>query len=155
MNSILEHLGLQGLSGQFASATGSEVAELEAQIGFKLPESYKEFLKEFGASLFTESVGFRSVEPSPWAVDGVESFDVFYGMSKIPSSDVRSVNRRLLNGIPSRTIAIGHDAGSNLILLSATGDICFFDRDSGRTFRSAKDFDAFINSFMARQPTMR
>jgi hypothetical protein len=153
MNSHLENLGLQGASGQFVRATDGQIGELEKQIGFTLSESYKTFLKHFGASLFAENAGFRALENSPWAVNGVESFDVFYGISEIPAFDVLSVNRRLRNSIPGQTIAIGHDPGSNLVLLSATGEVLFFDRDSGRTFRTATNFDSFVESFVARNPT--
>jgi hypothetical protein len=153
MNSHLEHLGLQGMSGHFVTATDAQVAELEKQTGFTLSESYKTFLKRFGASVFTENAGFRALETSPWAVDGVESFEVFYGISETPASDVRSVNRWLRNSIPSQTIAIGHDPGSSLILLSDTGEVLFFERDSGRTFRIAANFDGFVDSFIARHPT--
>ena len=74
MNPHLEHLGLQGLTGHFLGATDDEITEFESQIGFTLPKGYRSFLKRFGASLFTENVGFKALEPSPWAVDGIESF---------------------------------------------------------------------------------
>jgi hypothetical protein len=143
----MESLSLQGLSGQFVKATGEYIADLERLCGFHLSSVYKEFIQRYGASLFGEQCGFRSLTPSPWSVGGMESFDVFYGMAEKPQFDLVRNNTRLRNTIPPKTIAIGHDPGSNLILLDADGAVQFFDRESGQQYLCSKDFGAFLNAF--------
>lgn len=145
--SDLESLSLQGVSGPFVGATAEYIADLERLCGFHLPDDYKEFIQRYGASLFAEQCTFRSLTPSPWSVDGMEAFDVFYGMAEQPHADLIRSYIRLRNTIPPKTIAIGHDPGSNLILLDADGAVQFFDRESGQRYLCAKDFGEFLNAF--------
>jgi hypothetical protein len=145
----MESLGLQGLTGRFVGAGEKYLVELERECSFSLPTDYKDFLKRYGASLFVQEVGFRPLVASPWAVDEVESFDVFYGVSDKPEFDLLRSNIRLRNVIPGRAIAIGYDPGSNLILLNADGTVCFFDRETGRLSLCATDFRSFLDSFQA------
>jgi hypothetical protein len=147
----MDALGLQGITGRFIGADKAYVIKLEEQAGFRLPDSYSEFITKYGASLFADVVGFRSEAPSPWAVDGVEAFDVFYGMSERPHLDILRVNIRLHDVIPHGLIAIAHDPGSNLILLDDSGEIYFVDRETGERFLCARDFGSFLNSFEARR----
>lgn len=139
--------GLQGITGKFIGASEAYIAELEQQSGFTLPLQYKDFLRNYGASIFMDAVEFQPLIPSPWAVNGAESFDGFYGMSERTNCDVLGVNRRLRNDLPADTIAIGNDPGANLILLSKSGEVLFFDRDSAKCFLCAKDFAGFLDSF--------
>ncbi len=147
----IESLGLQGITGGFVGADDEYIVTLESLAGFRLPDGYREFLKKRGASLFSEDMAFRPLVPSPWAVNGMESFDLFYGMSEDPGFDVSRVNIRLQGAIPERTIAIGHDPGSNHVVLDASGAIYFFDRDSARVFLCAKSFEEFLASFGPRR----
>jgi hypothetical protein len=142
-------LGLQGKFGDFVPAVDEDIAAVEEGLRVKLPDEYKVFLKRYGASLFGADVGFRSNEPSPWAVNGVESFDLFYGVSDDPGFDLRQINERLRGDIPVGAIAIGHDPGSNLILLS-DGEVLFFDKETGSTYRIAQSFGKFLSSFELR-----
>ena len=143
-------LGLQGVTGQFIGADDRYLVELETVAGFGLPDRYKEFLARYGASLFHEDVVFLPIVLSPWAVDGMESLDVFYGASETPQFDVRRVNTRLRGVLPPGTIAIAHDSGSNLVVLDSHGEIHFMDRDTGRLSLCARDFDSFLASFRVR-----
>jgi len=94
---------------------------------------------------------FSSIEPSPWSVDQNECFDLFYGCSPDPGFDLCRINTRLKGDIPEGTIAIGHDPGSNLILLAwNTNQVLFFDKETGKTFLIAANFDNFLNSFHRR-----
>ncbi len=145
-----KELGLRGITSRFVGASDEYIAGLEGQAGFRLPDCYKGFIRDVGASLFSEDSGFRPLVPSPWAVNGVESFDVFYGMSEKLAVDLRRVNSRLQGVIGTGRIAIGHDPGSNLILLDASGAVYFFDRETGQEFLCAKDFASFLASFEPR-----
>ena len=142
-------LGLQRVFGEFAPASDGDIAATEADLQVKLPYDYRIFLKHYGASLFGADVGFRSREASPWAVNGVESFDLFYGVADDSDFDLRQINERLRGDIPAGTIAIGHDPGANLILLSGS-DVLFFDRETGKTYEIAESFGAFLRSFELR-----
>ena len=150
MELINVKFGLQGITGKFVGASDSYIVELEQQFGFTLPRSYREFLQKFGASLFTEDVGFRPIEPSPWAVNGMESFDGFYGMSHDPRFDLQRVNTRLRGVVAEMMTVIGHDPGSNLLLLSASGEVYFYDRETGKQYLCARDFGSFLSSFEKR-----
>jgi len=103
---LINDLGLQGVKGDFEPASDAQIIETETNLKLRLPGEYKKFLREFGASLFTEDVVFTPKEPSPWAVDGNECFDVFYGVSADPGFDLCLVNTRLKGDIPTQTIAI-------------------------------------------------
>ena|SRR5690348_3534175 len=153
MKQNLEELGLEGLTGTFIGATDEYIANTERQISFRLPDDYRDFLKRYGASLFNEDFGFRPKEPSPWASGGIETIDIFYGMSARSASDLLQVNVRLRNVIGDRSIAIGHDPGSNLVLLDDSGAVFFFDRETGRRFLAAPNFQEFLDSFEPQHST--
>src|ERR1700683_2635640 len=106
MKQHLEALGLQGVTGQFLGASSEYVLQLEKQAGFRLPDDYRDFIELYGASLFTADVGFRALVASPWAVNGIESFDVFYGMSDNVRFDLQRINIRLGEIIAVRSIAL-------------------------------------------------
>lgn len=148
---LINSFGLQGVKGGFEGASEAQINETEKSIKSSLPEEYRKFLREFGASLFTDDVVFTPIEPSPWAVGGDECFDAFYGISADPGFDLCRVNARLKGNLPNETIAIGHDSGSNLILLSlATHQILFLDKETGKTYVIAADFENFLKSFHHR-----
>jgi hypothetical protein len=148
---LVKNLGLQGVKGDFQGASIADMAEAERSLNLRLPDDYRNFLQEFGASLFTEDVVFTPLEPSPWSVGRNECFDVFYGISADSGFDLCRVNSRLKGNIPVGTIAIGHDSGSNLILLSlGANEIRFFDKETGATFLIAVGFTDFLNSFHLR-----
>jgi hypothetical protein len=146
------NLPLKGVTGEFERASNAQIAELEKKLNVKLPEDYLDFLQKFGPSLFTEDVVFTSIESSAWAVNGDECFDLFYGVSANAGCDLCNINVRLVGDIPSKAIAIGHDSGSNLILLKLdTDQVLFFDKETGKTFLIACGFNAFLKSFRRRE----
>jgi hypothetical protein len=148
---LVNELGLQGVTGEFEKASESDIAKLESQIGATLPREYREFLGLCGPCLFENDVVFDSVQHSPWTSDGAEMLDVLYGVSSDPGFDVGSVNTRLKNDLPKQVIAVGHDPGSNLILMSIeNGDVQFLDKDTGKTYLIAQNFGAFLQSFRLR-----
>lgn len=148
-------LGLQGITGPFIGASECYIASVEQRFGFILPPQYREFLRKIGASVFSEDVGFRPIEPSPWAVNGIESFDGFYGMSELVHTDLLRINDELRSILPIAAIAIGNDPGANLILLNPGGEVYFYDRETGRQYLSARDFGRFLHSFEKRSMPFR
>lgn len=145
----LRALGLKSMNELPDELSKSYLAELEVQCAFPLPKTYRDFLNEIGASIFVKEVVFRPMVASPWAIEGAESVDLLYGRSALSHADIQKVNSRLLNVIPQQTLAIGHDSGSNLILLAADGSVHFFDRETGSLFLCASTFEEFLNSFEA------
>ena len=148
---LIKNLGLQGATSESQGVSEKQILDSEKNLKIRFPDGYKKFLRECGASFFTEDVVFTPIEPSPWAVDGNECFDGFYGISTDPGFDLCRINARLKNTIPNGTIAIGHDSGSNLILLSSdSGQVLFLDKDTGRTYLVAGNFENFLESFHRR-----
>jgi SMI1-KNR4 cell-wall len=148
---LTEQLGLQGVTGECVMASLDDIAGIERELNVQLSADYKDFLLTCGASLFTKDVAFLPIQPSPWAVDGVECFDVFYGVSQDAGLDLRRINIRLKNQLPKETVAIGHDSGSNLILLAwKTNEILFLDKETGKTYLVARSFYRFLESFRLR-----
>lgn len=151
-NFIVEQLGLQGVNGEFQGANEARLNEAEQQLGVHFPKDYRDFLRQHGVSLFAQDVVFTPIEPSPWAMEGDECFDIFYGVSDDAGFDLAHINIRLRGDIPQNAIAIGHDSGSNLILLDLeTDQIRFFDKDTGKTYLIASNFGAFLKSFHVRK----
>lgn len=105
------------------------------------------FVKSYGAALFGEYCGYRPLIPSPWAANGVQTLDVFYGMSENAGFDLRRVNARLADLIVGNRIVIGQDAGANLFLLDQDGGVFFYDNETAQTYLCAADFDHFLDSF--------
>jgi hypothetical protein len=149
---LISELGLQGITGTLQEREPSEIEAFERMLGTLLPSDFKEFILKYAPSLFGEDVAFAPIEQSAWAVGGLETMDVFYGISDNPGFDIRRINERLRDDIPKKTIAIGHDAGSNLILISLeNATVLFLDRETGKTTLIANNFNSFLNSFKKRE----
>ena len=88
MNIHLRDLGLQSITETTQRPGKDEIQKIESEFGAKLPRDYVEFLSTEGASLFTEDVVYKPLAPSPWAEDGFQQFDLFYGVSDDPGFDV-------------------------------------------------------------------
>lgn len=147
MEDKLINFGLQGVTGNFVGASDAYIAEFETQCGFSLPHDYKAFAKSYGAALFGEYCGYRPLQPSPWAANGFQTVDVFYGKSDNAGFDLQRVNTRLADLIVGNRIVIGHDGGSNLLLLDRDGGVVFYDKNTGQTYLCATSFNNFIDSF--------
>lgn len=143
----LAALGLQTIRGQQPGADSSYIAQLEEIRGRALPEGYIQLLKAFGPSLFRENVGVRALQPSPWAVEGIEVIEAFEGQSSEFGFDVLRQSERLFQSdddFPDETLVIGTDACGNRFLLAADDAVWFFDHDTGRRYLCAEDFDSFL-----------
>jgi hypothetical protein len=150
MNSeSLKKLGLTRISESPLPAE-ERVRAVETSLGFPFSGEYKHFLRSYGASLFTEDVGFEPVQASPWTSEGLNTLDVLYGISTDIGFDISHVNERLKGDIPADSIAVGHDPGSNLLLLNRQGEVLFFDKETGQVYLCAHSFSAFLESFRLR-----
>jgi hypothetical protein len=148
----LKSLGLEAADGITHGVSEQEIAHVEQLLQMRLPNEYREFLRKFGASRFTEDVVFSPMEPSSWAVDGDECFDLFYGITKNPHANIVNINQRLKKKLSVGSIAIGHDSGLNLILLRPeTNEVRFLERDTGRTYLIANSFNEFLRRFHVRK----
>ena len=111
--------------------------ELERRIDLQIPDSYKEFLRIYGASVFEEEVVFPCSEPSIWYRNGKGSFTLLYGFLDDDAYDVLLVlveSKRDLPDFPSNMLPIGEDPAQNLLLLLLPkGQIYFYERESGKT----------------------
>lgn len=110
------------------------------------PPAHRDFLLNPGASCFYDTVVFQPEEPSPWADQGCQSFDWFYGPSDGAAHDLVAANRRLTDVIPLGAFAIGHDPGGNQVVLDSIGGVRFLDVESGPIVWP-RSFEEFLQSF--------
>lgn len=133
MQSVFENLGgIKGIGGnELAPMHPSEIRRLERNFGCKLPESYSQFLLNYGASrLNGESpdnpfILFRPMMPLPPQFEsGRGMLDALYGGKK-DDNDPYSIEVRIgvyAGRIPDSLTAIADDGGFGQICLGIRGD---------------------------------
>lgn len=108
----------------FAPLSEEEISTLEQRLGSTLPESYREFVSQFGRSAFHEYVDFTPLQPfhdSP-AVKG--HLGIFFGGESLThrSYSINWNNAAYSGRLPSELLPIGGDGGGDLICLSIQGE---------------------------------
>ena len=126
--------GIQPVMGSdFMPMSEAEISKLEKQLGVSLPGSYRNFLLQYGASAFGESVDFRPMESLPPHVssDGKGHFAFFYGPKKKVYGDTYSLAAKIRvfsKRMPESMIPIGGDGAGDQICLGIR------DPDAGRVY---------------------
>jgi hypothetical protein len=107
----LAALGIKPLNGErFSPLSEDEVARIETSLGVSLTESYKQFLLQFGRSMFTSEV---NCTPSA----GPLYFGWFYGFSEL----LTAIDG-LRETLPETIIPIGDDSGDVVFCLGVRGE---------------------------------
>jgi hypothetical protein len=96
--------------------TEADLVRFEQKLGGKLPPDYRVFLSRYGLTGLGAGGRFVISEPCPWGASG--SVDQYFGFCSKSTQDIVYQTLDVYAGrIPDETIAIGSDAGGNLILL--------------------------------------
>ena len=100
----------------------SQVAELEARIGFSLPDHYRRFLLENnGGTPTPDTVDVNGIQGSP------TDLRAFFGINQdIEAHNIEWMADIMSDRIERRLIPIAYDSGGNVFCLSLSG----VDRDS-------------------------
>ena len=122
----------------------------------KVPVDYQEFLRSFPLTgVFDKKVVFSGIETSPWAANGNEVLEVFYGCCTNKNNDLMKVREQYLTQVPAYFLVIGQVTGANLICLdmrpASFGYVYLWDHEHlGSDLESfylvAKSFTSFIES---------
>ena len=130
-------------TAEFNPVSEAELIAIEAGVGVRLPESYRKFLKTFGASKFTGAspdnpfIVFRPLKPlPPHFKSGTGPFDLFYGAAR-DEHDGHSLRVRIryFSGrIPESVIPIGDDGIAGQICLgikaAEVGKVYYWDQQN-------------------------
>jgi hypothetical protein len=119
-NNRLAHLKTYTLDEAALPADEEAIASFEAEVGARMPESYRHFLLRSGP------VGIESDARIPVEGGGDTSVSVLYGLNCKRAWDVRHQTMEVYSGrIPDETVPIGEDGGTgDLALLVIEGPHC-------------------------------
>lgn len=110
---------------EFVPLTESELSQVEAFKGARLPDDFRKFLCEFGGVSFGEILMVRPIKPLPKGVStsGNVILSMLYGSENHRElySLIRNC-RHLASALPSKFIPIGDDGGGAKICLSLSVD---------------------------------
>ncbi len=151
----LNELQIEPFDDKFQKANTKEIIDFERGYGFKLPDDYQWFLRNYGASNFEVEVACKSEEPSSWSNDGNDSIDFFYGLNPTESSldCLKGALDTYSDRFPEGVLPIGEaDSGGNLICMSVNkenyGYILFWDHESDteekQFYKMASSFSKFV-----------
>jgi len=131
--------GVKPIDGDdFTPMSEAELAAIETDLSGRLPESYRQFLTNFGASAPTEIVMFNPVNRLPPTVStsGKGHVSIFYG-TKSEIDDAYGLGRRMkyfAGRIPPNLIPIGDNGMGNQVLLgirgSESGKVFYWEQDN-------------------------
>src|ERR1700736_5110579 len=97
--STLAALGYRPLNG--GDGASQYHVELSKQIGFALPDDYREFLSAFPSTgRFDRQVAFSGIEKSPWSSAGLEILEVLYNQSADRRNDILAARRQYADQMP-------------------------------------------------------
>ena len=144
------------LSNTGPTLSHTAITHAEAQLGFKFPDEYLDFLRKHNGGI---------PEPPYFGMtgDAGSELDVFYSIgASDPTCDVVKMTAAMRGkAIPAELMPIGCDAGGNRVCLGVTGKQCgkvfFLDheepgiKDGKPTYDNAgviaDSFNAFLESF--------
>ncbi|WP_313825544.1 SMI1/KNR4 family protein [Leclercia sp.] len=128
-----------------------ELTNLENQLGIKLPNDYRGFLKTYNG-------GYPQPDGFDFADDG-SSVDRFLEVSDSKNKSIVDYYNTYKNRIPKNYFPVAKDPGGNLILIeinSESSDVFFWDHENEvedgdvpgmeNMYLIASNFDDFINN---------
>lgn len=145
------------LSGKPAKAPEREIELVEALVGEPLPKSYREMLLTFKTAVFFDKeIGYKPLEPSPWASDdGIQDIVLFYG-PKGGKFGLAKAIKTFRDRLPNVVIPVAGASGGNQICLGVKGEVrekvFFWDHEGGEgdkqghknLYLIAESFDSFV-----------
>jgi hypothetical protein len=146
---LTEKFGLHGIHRPMGADNPDRLVEFEKILGTSLPDDYRDFLLHLAPSAFDYDVKLRPLVASPWATNGLNRLQAFYGFDSNSAYDIIS-SYETIEGVPEGMIPISFDGGSNNILLALSepaGRIYFQDKDTGNVYLCAHTFTDFLNRF--------
>jgi len=135
--------------------TEKDLVRIEDEIGFNLPDDYREFISRFGCYCPEAYAVFSFKEPFQNNDEGIVS--VFYGLLEGDSYDLLRNFETYKERILIEALPIASDPGGNQICLILTGKyrgkIYFWDHeeellDKSNLYLIADSFDEFITSLV-------
>lgn len=110
--------GLRPIRGTRFEVPEAELVEIERMVGASLPDSYRRFLRTYGASTFNQNVEFEPRErlPSSISSDGRGSFGAFYGALAHAPQDLLSNLACYRDRMPEQFLPIADDSGNELAM---------------------------------------
>ncbi|VAW75611.1 hypothetical protein MNBD_GAMMA12-3827 [hydrothermal vent metagenome] len=120
--------GIEATSGgEFVSVAEESLVTIEKKIGVSLPQDYRAFVKEYGASQFHTLVIFKPIIDLPDYISsaGYGYFDYFFGVSD--NTNIYALQWAIesyKNRVPKSLLPIGGDVGGGVICLGISGDEC-------------------------------
>lgn len=107
--------------------TDLQLERVEKEVGFPLPDQYKEFLKQYNGG-YPDPDAFLFLDKS----DG-SSVDRFLSLDAGEDDDLFVYLKRYAGRTPSDMMPIAHDPGGNLVLIglsdSNRGQVFFWDHE--------------------------
>jgi hypothetical protein len=126
--------------------TEKRLADLERELGVKLPAQYRQFLLKFNGGMPSpDVVDIEGMNDSPTDVQeffGIDASD--------ESSDLRWIKQEFSDRVPDRMIPVACDSGNNLFCLSLSGAdsgaIIYMDLRYAepKQYIVAENFDLFL-----------
>ena len=119
-------------------ALASEIDEIEAFAGFPLPDSYREFVRMYGAAI---------VGPYP-----IYGYGASEAMGAKEASVVEVTERFRSDRWPgsAEALVISMDHTGNAITMDASGQVHRFDHDAGVSEVISKSFEQFVDWCLSR-----
>lgn len=142
--------GLKPLFGKFNPLNTEELAQIEKDLGVRLPEQYRGFLLEIGGVRFGAMPLVKMMQSSPrGGPDSRETFNYFFGAETEKHLALQERIGFFSGRISDKVIPIGADLMGNLTCLAIKGKrrgrVYFWDHDCGKLYLAATSFDDFLN----------
>ena len=128
-----------------AAVSEAEVAQVESELGVKLPEQYRRFLLQYNGGS-PQPPAFR-YGTGPYADSQVQSFNCI-----LPGdyTDLRKQAQVFKGRVPDTLLPIGADPFGNVIAIGVRSDelgkVFFWDHETSDVHPVAPGFNAFLDS---------
>jgi len=153
----LEKFGFLKFEGSKIDNIEQKIKMLENQYNFEFPEIYKNFLLNFGSTIYLEiEAYYQPVQKSPWTPkNGLHAIYIFYGFEEDENNLIK-IRNGYQDEIFNNVFPIADGNGGNEICIGVKGDflgkIYFWDHESEENSESlyliSNDFASFINELI-------
>jgi SMI1-KNR4 cell-wall len=126
--------------------TLDDIRNLEREIGYPLPPDYRDFLMKYGLAAGRGDTRFTNAN-DPEEVE--TSVDVFYGLKRGDTYDLRGMRRRFSDRLPPHLLPIASGSGGEFCLSLGgedAGRVYWWFQETGKV-QSAEDLEPIADSF--------